>query len=68
MAFIANSIPNISIKDYLIRIQSYSSIEKSTLILSLILIDHICKKSDLTLTYFNTHRVFFWLYFNIYKV
>ena len=59
MVFSANSIPNISIKDYLIRIQTYSGIEKSTLILSLILIDHICKKSDLILTYFNIHRVLF---------
>ena len=59
MVFSANSIPNISIKDYLIRIQTYSGIEKSTLILSLILIDNICKKSDLILTYFNIHRVLF---------
>ena len=59
MVFSANSIPNISIKDYLIRIQTYSGIEKSTLILSLILIDHICKKSDLILTYFNIHRILF---------
>ena len=59
MVFSANSIPNISVKDYLIRIQTYSGIEKSTLILSLILIDHICKKSDLILTYYNIHRVLF---------
>ena len=59
LVFSANSIPNISIKDYLIRIQTYSNIEKSTLILSLILIDHICKKSDLILTYYNIHRVLF---------
>ena len=49
MIFSANSIPNISIKDYLIRIQTYSGIEKSTLILSLILIDHTCKKAELVL-------------------
>ena len=59
MVFSANSIPNISIKDYLIRIQTYSGIEKSTLILSLILIDHICKKSQLILTYYNIHRLLF---------
>ena len=59
MLFSANSIPGISIKDYLIRIQTYSGIEKSTLILSLILIDHICKKSGLILTYFNIHRLLF---------
>ncbi len=59
MVFSASSIPGISIKDYLIRIQTYSCIEKSTLILSLILIDHICKKSNLILTYYNIHRVLF---------
>ena len=59
MLFSANSIPGISIKDYLIRIQTYSGIEKSTLILSLILIDHTCKKSGLILTYFNIHRLLF---------
>ena len=59
MVFSANSIPGISLEDYLIRIQTYSGIEKSTLILSLILIDHICKKSGLILTYYNIHRLLF---------
>ena len=59
IVFSTNSIPGISIKDYLIRIQTYSGIEKSTLILSLILIDHICKKTELVLTYYNIHRLVF---------
>ena len=59
MIFSANSIPGISIKDYLIRIQTYSCIEKSTLIISLILIDQICKKTNLILTYYNIHRILF---------
>ena len=59
MLFSANSIPGISINDYLSRIQLYSGIEKSTLILSLIQIDHTCKKSGLTLTYNNIHRLLF---------
>ena len=59
MAFSANSIPNISINDYLTRIQVYSGIEKSTLILSLIQIDHLCKKAELILTYYNIHRILF---------
>ena len=59
MAFSANSIPNISINDYLTRIQVYSGIEKSTLILSLIQIDNLCKKADLVLTYYNIHRILF---------
>ena len=59
MIFSANSIPNISINDYLTRIQVYSGIEKSTLILSLIQIDNLCKKADLVLTYYNIHRILF---------
>ena len=59
MYFSANSIPNITIKDYLIRIQNYSGMEKSTLILSMILIDHMCKKSNIVLTIYNIHRILF---------
>jgi hypothetical protein len=59
MTFSANSVPNISINDYLTRIQLYSGIEKSTLILSLIQIDHICKKAEIILTYYNIHRLLF---------
>ena len=43
MNFSSNTIPNISIKDYLIRILTYSCVEKSTLILALILIDRVTK-------------------------
>ena len=59
MYFSANSIPNITIKDYLIRIQNYSEIEKSTLILAIILIDHMCKRSGVLLTHYNIHLVRF---------
>ena len=59
MYFSANSIPNITIKDYLIRIQHYSEIEKSTLILAIILIDHMCKRSGVLLTHYNIHRILF---------
>ena len=59
MCFSANSIPNITIKDYLIRIQNYSEIEKSTLILAIILIDHMCKRSGVLLTHYNIHRILF---------
>ena len=57
--FSAYSIPNISINEYLIRIQSYSYIEKSTMILALILIDKMCKKSGILLTPYNIHRILF---------
>ena len=57
MIFSAKSIPSISLYDYLKRIQKYSQIEKSTLVITLILIDHICEKGHLTLTYYNIHRI-----------
>ena len=57
--FSSNIIPNISIKDYLIRIQTYSNIEKSTLIISLIYIDRFCSKAKVTLNYYNIHRILF---------
>jgi phosphate system cyclin PHO80 len=59
MIFSANSIPKISIFDYLIRINKYSEIEASTLICSLILIDHISQSSGIILTYYNIHRIIF---------
>ena len=59
MVFSSNNIPNISIENYLKRIQTYSNIEKNTLIISLILIDRLCKISNLTLTYHNIHRILF---------
>lgn len=59
MYFSANTIPNITIKDYLMRIQNYSELEKSTLIMSLILIDKMCRKSGILLTHYNIHRILF---------
>ena len=57
--FSSTIIPSISIMDYLIRIQTYSNIEKSTLIISLIYIDRLCHKAKVTLTYYNIHRILF---------
>ena len=59
MVFSANLIPDISIEEYLIRIQEYANMETSTLIMSLILIDRLCQKANLTLTYHNIHRIIF---------
>ena len=59
MIFNGNSIPKISIYDYLNRIQYYSSIEIPTLICSLIYIDRICQIAGITLTYYNIHRILF---------
>ena len=57
--FSSLSIPYISIEGYLKRIQNYSNIEKSTLIISLIYIDRFCKISGVVLTYHNVHRILF---------
>ena len=57
--FNAISIPKISIYDYLIRIQTYSNIEKSTLISSLVYVDRMCHISQLILTHYNIHRILF---------
>ena len=51
--------PNISIKDYLIRINNYLKPEESTLIISLILIDKLCCMSKIILNEFNIHRILF---------
>ena len=59
MIFSSTSIPKISIYDYLIRIQTYTYLEKSTLILSLIFIDKLCELAELILTDYNLHRVLF---------
>ena len=59
MYFSSYTIPTITIKEYLKRIQIYSGVESSTLILALILIDKMCKRSGILLTYFNIHRILF---------
>ena len=57
--FSSNIIPKISLEDYLLRIQAYSNMEKSTLIIGLIFIDKLCNISDIVLTYYNIHRIVF---------
>ena len=58
MPFSSNTIPQISLLDYLKRIQNYGGMENSTLILSLIYIDRLCEK-NVTLTKYNIHRILF---------
>ena len=59
MSFSSKKIPSISIKDYLKRIQTYTELENSTLILSLIYIDRICQLGNIVLTSHNIHRILF---------
>ena len=59
LVFSSRTIPAISIEDYLIRMQNYANIEKNTLIVGLIYIDRLCQISEITLTYYNIHRILF---------
>ncbi len=59
ICFSANSIPNITLYEYLVRIQKYAVPEKNTLILSLIYIDRLCKLGNIVLNYYNIHRILF---------
>ena len=58
MPFSSNTVPQITILEYLKRIQTYGGMENSTLILSLIYIDRLCEK-NITLTKYNIHRILF---------
>ena len=59
LCFNSNFVPNISLYDYLIRIQKYTLIEKNTWILALIYIDRLCKLEKIILTIYNIHRILF---------
>jgi hypothetical protein len=55
--FHSETIPQISLMDYLLRIQQYSNIELSTLIISLIYLDRIYCMNKLTLNFHNIHKL-----------
>lgn len=57
--FVHEHVPKISLFDYLLRIQKYSEVEDSTLIIALIYIDRICKKKGIILSKYNIHRLLF---------
>jgi hypothetical protein len=57
--FSSENIPNISILDYLIRIQKYSKIEENTLICSLIYLDKFSLSKKITITKYNIHKILF---------
>jgi hypothetical protein len=57
--FVHEHAPKISLFDYLLRIQKYSEVEDSTLIMALIYIDRICKKKGIALSKYNIHRLLF---------
>ena len=57
--FIDKHVAKISLFDYLFRIQKYSEVENSTIIISLIYLDRICSRKGIKLTKYNIHRLLF---------
>ena len=55
--FCLESVPSISISDYLSRIVSYTNIETSTLISSLIYIDRLCSNTNIKLSFYNIYSI-----------
>jgi len=57
--FEGKKIPNISIKDYLGRIQHYLDVQNSTNIIALIYLERFCEFNKLKLNMANFHRLYF---------
>ena len=57
--FTHKTVPKISIEDYLNRIQKYSELEDSTLIIALIYIDRLLENKNIKLSIYNVHRILF---------
>jgi len=57
--FYSADVPEISVLDYLYRIQNFSDAEDNTFILGLIYIDKICETASIVLSEHNIHRILF---------
>ena len=57
--FFSTEVPEISVLDYLYRIQNFSDAEDNTFILALIYIDKICETASIVLSENNIHRILF---------
>ncbi len=55
--FCSKRVPIIPITEYLQRFKHYTNIENSTLIISIIYIDIICQKHNITIQGINVHRL-----------
>ena len=54
--FFCDSLPEISISDFLMRVSKYSKIEASTLIIMSIYIDKFCEECSYYISYYNIYR------------
>ena len=52
-----NTIPNITIEQYINRLYKYTKMEISSLILSIIYIDRFCRKNNYVLSYYSIYRL-----------
>ena len=50
-------IPSISIEDYMMNLFIYTKINESTIILILIYIDRFCNLNNVSLSYYNIHKI-----------
>ena len=55
--FFLESIPEVPLHKYLLRLISYTQIEQSTLVIMLIYIDKLCSRYKLQLTYYNIYKI-----------
>ena len=55
--FLTINIPSMPIKDYLLRLAKFTRINESTLIITLIYIDRICKINNFKLNYKNIYKL-----------
>ena len=59
IVFNSKIVPSISLEKYLIRIQTYTNLERNSLIAGLIYIDRFCKISKIIFIYNNIHKILF---------
>ena len=55
--FMTKVIPSISIEDYMMNLFIYTKINESTIILILIYIDRFCNLNNISLSYYNIHKI-----------
>ena len=55
--FMTQSIPSVSIEDYIMRLCQFTETNESTIILILIYIDRFCNLNTISLTYYNIYKL-----------
>ena len=55
--FMTKNIPSVSIENYMMRLFQFTKINESTIILILIYIDRFCNLNNISLSYYNVHKL-----------